>query len=139
MTSFHDTMPTDFETQVIPLLARCGIVATAYRPSALELDAEAKAKAALDAFNPDVVLNISQTRRMLMDGDVRSGSYVLALYDVGQKRAVWRASIGTGSSARFLVNRGRVGGKFADEVVRTMVADSVIKTCPPAQPRSDEG
>ena len=54
-----------------------------------------------------------------------------------EKRQVWRASIGMGASTRLLADRGKMGGEFADEVVRAIAADNVLKTCPPFPPKPD--
>ncbi len=133
---FEASMPQLFADAIVPALARCSVSALVYRPDAMELDAEAKLAAAIAKFDPDTVLNINQTRRLLQDGQVRSGFYVLTLSDLSQKRFIWKADIGVGASARFLADRRVAGGNFADEVVRSLAGDAIIKTCPPFPPKT---
>jgi hypothetical protein len=132
--SFDESLPDTFAATIVPILASCKVDAVIYTPNTLQLDAEAKLKASLDSHKADTLLLIRQTVRNIFNGDVRSGRYILTLRDITQNRDVWKATMSVGASARLLAERSKTGAKFADQLVRQLAADGVLKFCPPFPP-----
>ena len=116
-------------------LARCGVASAVYRRNSMQLDAEAKLRAAMLNLKPDSLLDMRQSERFLYEGEVRSGTYILTLRDLRQKREVWKASMSLGSGSRLFVDRAWAGAEFAASVVGQMSRDGLLKSCPPPAPK----
>lgn len=130
----HKSLPEDFATAIEPALAKCNVEATVYRPNSMELDAEAKLRAAVQLFKPDAVLSLQLTHRLFQGMSIQNESYTVTLYDALQKRQVWHEEIYTRGQMGFPYKDVVVGSLLADQLLRTMAADNIIKTCPPFPP-----
>lgn len=135
-TRFDARAADGFGSDIRAELARCGVTSTVYRRDSLQLDAEAKLRDAMLTFRPDTVLDMRQSERFSYDGEARSGTYVLTLRDLGQKRDIWKANMGLGAGSRLYVNRAPAGAEFAAGVVGQMSQDGVLKSCPPPAAKS---
>lgn len=129
--SFSPNAPDSFAGEIQIDLRRCGVEAVIYRPDSMQLNAEATGQAAWLRLRPDAVLNIRQaTRHENQYGEALSGVYVLTLRDTGQKRDIWKARMTLGSGSSLFVDRAQAGAVFARALVKQMVSDGVLKTCP---------
>lgn len=133
-TAQYSSLPQDFAAAIEPALAKCNISVAVYRSNGMELDSEAKLKAAVRQFKPDAIIGFEVTNRLL-GIEVLRETYSVTLYDTALRRQVWREVITTqnhqvGSPYR----DDQVGSLIADQLLRTMAADNVIKTCPPFPP-----
>ena len=130
-THFDRRAADGFGPAIQAELARCGVASAAYRRNSMQLDSEAKLRAAMLDFKPDAVLDMRQSDRHSFDGDVRAGTYVLTLRDLSQKRDVWKASMILGSGSRLFVSRAPAGAEFAAGIVGQLSRDGVLASCPP--------
>jgi len=137
--SFSESLPGEFAAAAEQMFANCNVAVLVYRPEAMELNAEAKVKAAILNFRPDSTLTIQQTLQLRTNGDVNRGEYLVTLHDLPLHRDVWRGAISASATSYavaggFLADRSKVGGIVADQLIRTMAGDNIIKTCPPFPP-----
>jgi len=128
--SADKALPGDFAAAIAPALAACNIAVSIYNPNPMELDAEAKIKAAVQNFKPDAVLAFHLTFRFVSNGATSGETYSVKLYDATQKREVWHGE----SQVHWAFRQEMLGASMADQLLRTMVGDNVIKTCPPFTP-----
>lgn len=130
-SSFSPNAPDSFAGEIQIDLRRCGVESVIYRPDSMELNAEARAQAALLRLRPDATLSMRQaTRYESQYHEATSGLYVLTLHDAVQKRDIWKARMTLGSGSSLFVDRAQAGAVFARAVVKQMVSDGVLKTCP---------
>lgn len=129
--AFAADLPARFAAAIQADLGRCGVTALVFRPDAMQLDAEAKLREAIQAFRPDAILTLRFAVQSRYDGDVRAGTYIVRLQDVAERRDLWRAEMVLSSSASFVTDRSGAGALFADRLVRQMAEDRVLTGCPP--------
>lgn len=137
--SFSKSLPDGFATAAKQAFARCNVAVSVYRPDAAAANPVEQVKAELQTFRPDTTLTIQQTNRTLSQyGEVMQGTYVLILHDLARNRDIWRGVVSASalpySSGGFLADRSTIGATVVDQLIRTMVDDNVLKTCPPSQP-----
>ncbi|RLK45630.1 hypothetical protein [Cupriavidus plantarum] len=116
-----------FRAKFRDIARSCGAVATFDEVTGLELEQYSGDR--VSAFGADAVLTVAQSGGVIDGyGNRLSIGYNAALYDVSQRRPVWRAifAFRRGSAAIPLTERGAV---YAVDLTNSLKKDGLLKGC----------
>lgn len=132
--SWSAEAPDAFKASITAELMQCGITVEVYEPSTLELNQNAKAQALLASFQPDAVLSIGQTTRLVSQYGTLSGNYVATFFIPSPRKEVWKADLALAGGA-YGAGRSDAAADLARKIVIQMVSDGVLRSCQPQAPK----
>lgn len=130
--TLDDPSADRFAAAVQAGLSRCGVASSVFRPDSMQLDGEARARAAFAGFRPDAILYMRRSGRLVNEyGRVIHTTYLVTLRDVGQRRDVWRARVRLNAATILASDPLSGGDDFATAIVQGLSRDGVFRSCSP--------